>query len=307
MNRESMLGMVVWIALLITGPWFRGVGSVERLFFFAPLVIVPLGFALLTHGEPAAGSKPFLKWAIRLQPAAALLVLVSFVADAHLSTALLTLPWVVVCGLAALHGVAGLRRAGVQFASAVPFLATGYLLGGSLWLFLSRAGINAGGFHEPIVLLTAVHFHYSGFAAVLVTGRLAERCVKDPWLVVYARAFCLGTVAAIALTAVGFVFSLPLKFAAICLLAASLAGAALLTVWISPEIRVNAARVRLRISSGAILAGMVLAVLYGAGEMAGSSVIDLSEMAMFHGSLNALGFAFCGLWGWNLLAMKEAR
>jgi len=307
MNRESMLGMVVWIALLITAPWFRGVESIERLFLFAPLVIVPLGFALLTHGEPAAGSTPFLKWAIRLQPAAALLVIVSFLRDAKLVTALLILPWVAVCGLAALHGAANLRRRGVQFAPAIPFFATGYLLGGSVWLFLSRAGINAGGFQEPIVLLTAVHFHYSGFAAVLMTGRLAWRCANDPRLVIYARAFCVGTILAIALTAVGFVFSLPLKFAAICLLATSLAGAALLTVWISPEMRVHAARVRLRISSCAILAGMVLAVLYGAGELAGSSWIDLSEMAIFHGALNALGFTFCGLWGWNLLAMKEAR
>lgn len=307
MNREWLLGIVVWLALLPFASFFPGIATIECLFLFAPMVIVPMGFALLTQDKATTAPTPFLRWAIRLQPVAAMFVIGSFLPNAKPLTALLTLPWLAVCGLAALHGAANLLRLGVQFASAVTLFATGYLFGGSVWLFLSRAGINAGGFQEPIVLLTAVHFHYSGFAAVLVTGRLAARCEHDPRQMIWTRCFCIGTVLAIALTALGFLFSLPLKFAAICMLAVSLAGAALLTVWISPEMRVHAARVRLRVSSGAILAGMVLAILYGVGELRGQSVIPLHDMAIFHGALNAVGFTFFGLWGWNLLAMKEAQ
>jgi len=47
------------------------------------------------------------------------------------------------------------------------------LLIGAAWLLLSRAAIHLQ-FREPIVLLTAVHFHYSGFA----TSHLLAALVK---------------------------------------------------------------------------------------------------------------------------------
>jgi hypothetical protein len=51
---------------------------------------------------------------------------------------------------------------------------------GCLWLVISRAGVNPLGFSDDIVLLTAVHFHYAGFAALTMlgmTGRFAKGMV----------------------------------------------------------------------------------------------------------------------------------
>ena len=305
MNRESIVGMSVWLALLAVAPWFHGINTVERLFLFAPLVIVPLGFALISPRK--LEERPvLLTRAVQLQPAAALLLIVGFLPDAKLSVALFTLPWVTVCALAALHGVANVRRRGVQFEPVVLLCATVYLFVGSCWLFLSRAGMNPAGFQEPIVLLTAVHFHYSGFAAVVITNQLASRCARSRSLVAVAQSFCVGTILAIALIAAGFVFSPLLKVVSVFFLITSLAGAALLTLWISQDLRPHAGRVRLRVSSGAVLAGLALAALYAVGEFDGRPVIGLSEMAVLHGSFNGLGFAFCGMWGWNLVAAKEA-
>jgi hypothetical protein len=51
-----------------------------------------------------------------------------------------------------------------------------YLPIGGAWLVASRLGIQPLGFGDTIVLLTAVHFHFAGFAAPVLAG-LAGRTV----------------------------------------------------------------------------------------------------------------------------------
>lgn len=306
MNRQATIGLTVWLVLLSLLPLTPGIGTVERYFLFAPLVVVPLGFALLARWNPPAEKWTALDRASQFQAPAAFLVIASFLLESNLGAALLTIPWFATGAFAALHGVAYLRRRGARFESLVVFSASAYLFIGASWLFASRAGWNPAGFQEPIVLLTAVHFHYSGFAAVLITGTLAARCAQDSRLMLPARVVCIGTILAMPLISAGFVLSLPFKVVSVFFLALCLGGAALLTLWISHDLRVHAARMRLRFSSGAVLAGMALAALYAAGEYTRNPVIDLHEMAIAHGTLNALGFSFCGLWGWNLVSAKEA-
>jgi hypothetical protein len=308
MNRAAALGLVVWAALLLVSPWIpgTGLGTIERLFLFAPLVIVPLGFSLIA---PVKSTKEdsFLRHAALLQPVAAVVLIACFLTDTQWLASALTVPWLVVCVLAAWHGLAQMWRQGIRFGTAVRMIALVYLLVGACWLTLSRAGAQPAGFQEPIVLLTAVHFHYSGFAAVLLSGRFAAQCANHPKLAVLAQALCAGTVLGMALIAVGFVASPTLKVVAIFFLATCLAGTALLTAWWTPEASLFATRFCLRVSSGAILAGMVLAALYGVGEFTGYLAIDMYEMASIHGTLNSLGFAFCGMLGWKLLGAKEEQ
>ena len=306
MNRESTLGLTVWLAMLAIAPWVSGIATVERYFLFAPMVVVPLGFGLLSRWNWDSEKWPAFQRAAQFQAPAAFLVIASFFQDANLWSALLTVPWLAVGVLAAIHGVTYWCRRGMRFESLVVLSATTYLFIGACWLFASRVGMNPAGFQEPIVLLTAVHFHYSGFAAVLITGTLASRCAIDRRFLLLSRLICAGTILSMPLISLGFVFYLPFKVISIFFLALCLAGAALLTLWLSHEPSIHSARVQLRVSSGAILAGMALAALYGAGEYTQSPVIDLHEMAIAHGTLNALGFSFCGLWGWNLVSAKEA-
>ena len=49
-----------------------------------------------------------------------------------------------------------------------------YLTVGATWLVASRLGLEPVGIGEPIVELTAVHFHYAGFAAALLAARTFE-------------------------------------------------------------------------------------------------------------------------------------
>ncbi len=45
---------------------------------------------------------------------------------------------------------------------------------------------------------------------------------------------------------------------------------------------------------------MILAAIYALGEYRDDPVLNIPAMLLWHGTLNAFGFAFLGLWGWNL-------
>jgi hypothetical protein len=60
------------------------------------------------------------------------------------------------------------------------------------------------------------------------------------------------------------------------------------------------ARVLLLISSGSVLATMLIAVAYAVGAATGAWTITISQMIAVHGWVNALAFGLCGLLGWRL-------
>lgn len=51
---------------------------------------------------------------------------------------------------------------------------------------------------------------------------------------------------------------------------------------------------------------MVLAAVYGVGELSGARFIGIPRMVILHGLLNAAGFTLCGLIG-HLLVRREQR
>ena len=92
----------------------------------------------------------------------------------------------------------------------------------------------------------------------------------------------------------------PLKMVATLLLAIASVGLTALTLIVTPRVDPPAARALLRISGGSIVVAMVLASIYGIGELYEPLAISIPRMAMLHGVLNAIGFALCGLLGWLL-------
>ncbi len=52
-------------------------------------------------------------------------------------------------------------------------------------------------------------------------------------------------------------------------------------------------------SAAALLGGMLLAGLYGSRFVAPVAWLDIPMMRALHGSLNAVGFALCGVLGWS--------
>lgn len=307
----AIVGGVVWIALLgISRTGLLKLGSIELIFLLAPMVIVPLGLQLVAAPRESIPAEPLLRWARLLQPLGAALAVASFCLPPGVFAATCAAGWLVVCSVIGLCGLLLLWRdretSVVQICFSVGLF---YIPVGGVGLVASRLGMGLMGFKEPIVLLTAVHFHYSGFAAPLLVGATGRAVnpvsgVKRGIL----RFAAWGVNVAPALVAFGFVVSPSLKIFSSYLLAASLTGLSVLTLEALPLIGPKVARTLLAISALSLPVAMMLVCIYAVGDFTGHELITIPQMAASHGILNSFGFALCGLIAWTLVTCeRQAR
>jgi len=297
------LGGLVWVVLGIAATAGRApLGGLEFLFLVAPLVVVPLGLRL-------CASNGLLRVACWLQAPAAAMAAASFWMARGPAAGALACGWLVVAGLAGLCGAFALLRGGWRFdAGTCAGFGLLYLPVGAGWLVSSRLGVAPLGFGEPIVLLTAVHFHFAGFAAAvfaaatLRAARAVGRLGRAVELVVV-----FGIVAGPALVAAGFLTTTAVSLGATSILATCLGLLAALTWICVPRLEAGLFRALLVLSSTSIVASMLLAVVYAWGEFTERAALDIPHMVRLHGALNALGFAVCGLLAWNVRASGRDR
>jgi len=175
---------------------------------------------------------------------------------------------------------------------------------GAAWLVLSRAGLRPMGFQEPIILLTAVHFHYSGFATALIaTATLHEfesRGLRMPGLptLIWLIALLPFVLAA------GFVFSPALRFIAAISLSACVTALAMISWWIAGDWKSSPATGYLRVGACAAMGAFSLAGLYAVSEYFKRDWITVPGMANSHGILNGLGFVLLSILAW-LMELDE--
>jgi hypothetical protein len=176
-----------------------------------------------------------------------------------------------------------------------------YLPVGAIWLLLSRLGVAPLGLSDVIVLLTAVHFHFAGFVVSVFAasiGRAARLVFPEAMAVL--RLVAAAAVVGTALVAAGFLVSPLVKVLFTLLYVAGLTGLLSLLTVMLPSIEHAMARRVLTFSTASLFVGVILAGVYGVSEYGGELLISIPQMARFHGVINALGFALCGLLGWTL-------
>ena len=279
------------------------------LFLFAPLVIVPLGLEL---GRVLGGGGPLQQLARRLQPAGAALAVVAMLLPPGRRAGFAALGWLLICVLVAGDGVLKLLRVLSGNAGGSPFdyrsgqvraarIAMGIaqldLAVGGAWLVASRLGMRPMGIQEPIGLLTAVHFHFAGFATAMIGAamlRCAEKRGKHSWL----TALVLMVAGLPLIVAMGFVISPVMKMAAAVLFSASVAGLAISLRVFGNRAENGTARILLQVAAGSVFAGMMLSGTYAIADYLGSDALTIPQMARTHGILNAVGFCLPGLLGW---------
>lgn len=279
-------GLILWlIALLVLS-----FSPIQQLFLLAPLVLVPLGLPLLTPIDRQGRSQSYFRFLSTFQPLAAWLLFASFTQPPGPLAAGLASAWALMtflCGLGGLlrllpHGLSDIGELCLD--AALLFLPVG-----GIWLLASRLGVGLMGFQEPIVLLTAVHFHFAGFAACLLTG-LSGRL--DLPRSVY-RPVVIGVMAGIPLLALGISFAPLLEVFSAFVFASSLATLAVL--WLMQLPRLRRGRVLLAVSGLSVLVSMAYALTFSIAEFLGLIWVTIPQMAQGHGALNALGFALLGL------------
>ena len=320
--RWATAGAAAWagIAVLARIGIVR-VGIIELLLLFAPLVIVPLGVELgRVRGEVESDasrlmpSPHLVNLAQLLQPLGAAFAIVAMWLPPGESAALAALAWLLVCGLMATAGLIELRdilrsrkeleaspggeaMAASRISNIAAAIAKLDLAVGGAWLVASRLGMRPFGIQEPIGLLTAVHFHYAGFATAMIasaTLRYAESRKQQHWLARVVMAVALLPFA----VAAGFVFSRVLKMAAGLAFSASVVVLAVYIWNYSARAAEDAARRFLRGASGAVFIAMGLSAAYVIADFVNSDMLPIPRMASTHGVLNGLGFCLWGLLGW---------
>ncbi|NUN48317.1 MAG: YndJ family protein [Candidatus Brocadiae bacterium] len=311
---SALAGFAAWMAISVLvhariadmGLGWSVQLNVTGIFLLAPLVLVPLGLALVPGPADDIGG-PFWFWAARLQPPAAAAIVASFWLRPGPLAAALATPWLLMAALVALDGFARLwRRRLARPEEICVDAAMVFLPAGAAWALASRLGLTPIGFQEPLVLLTAVHFHFAGFVAALLaglTGR-ARRSWGRPGGALYLP-LAAGVVLGVPLLAVGIATHRTLELAGALILAFSVGALALYTaLWVAPRFRPLAAAFLLAFSCACAICGMHFAGRYAASHWRGNDAISIRRMALVHGLLNALGFSLCGVAAWTRVDRK---
>lgn len=288
----TVAGAAVWLVVALASGSSR-LGSltlIDVLLLLAPLVVVPLGLRVAQWPRSPPPALVFGS-AVALVP--------SFLLPAGVAAGLLSVPWLAVAAGVAFDACSTWNRERSWSPVALARSLAGiWLVVGAAALLATRIGLSGFGIEEPIVELTAVHYHFGAFAASLLAWRTSTVAVAShPRIAAVMAALVAGTPPVIA---VGFATTSAVF---------QIGGGVLLTVglwllaglvWsvVAPVRRPRPAALLLRISALAVVVPMALAVSWALGQFADVPALSIPDMARTHGVINAFGFTLCGMLGW---------
>ncbi len=310
MSRKAAAGAVVWLCLAAASRLHMApLNTIELLFLLGPLVVVPFGLELYIQLNREKGIGFPFRIAQQIQFPAALSAVASFWLPRGVQPMLLALPWFAVGCLVGLESLlAAFRGEFRKLKSACGIVSFLYLPVGCAWLMASCLGLTPMGFQEPIVLLTAVHFHFAGFAAPLLAMAAGSSVEKRG--ATFRKVFKIvaaGVLIGPGMLAAGFVIGPGFKLAGALVVACSEAGLSLFFLALLGGMRPRLAQVFIALSAVSVLFSMVLAGVWAIGEFPLQPFVHLDEMARLHGTANAFGFILCALVGWTITARQRVR
>jgi hypothetical protein len=302
---SAFLGAGVWLTAACFLP--RGEnGMIAALLLFVPLVLFRLGFAFLIPRGPVRRHR-WWRFASYAQLPAAIALTFAFFEPAGGVAVALTIPWLIFTLL--LAGLACDRLAHAprpEIEDWGRLAAMFFLPVGAGWAMLSRGGLQPLHFREMIVLLTAIHFHYAGFALPLMAGELVrERRDRT------SKALLIAVLVGVPLVAIGIASTQlggprEIEFSAALLLATT--GIALGAANLRTAFRWrNFVGGLLAISGVSLIVALGWSAVYAAGQYGLIERINIPFMVHWHGAINAVGAALCGLFGWHLVITRATK
>lgn len=307
MTRRLLLGAAAWGVFLVAArPAPFSTAWVHAILLFAALALLPPALELLPPRESRPGR--LHRWAVTAQLPAALLLTLSCLLSRGWVAASLAAPWLVVTVLVALAGLRRLLRHRPLTAARLCVDAGALFLAvGGAWTFADRLGYQPLGFAVVIVALTAVHFHYAGLLLPLLTGLAAERSGGRAAAVTVVLVVAGVPAVAFGITATQLALGPWIETAAAWLMAAGGTLSALLHLRLAADPGAprpgRPVRALWAVAGASLLAGMVLAALYGSRTLLPTAWLrwlDVGWMQVSHGVVNALGFGLAGVTAWRL-------
>ena len=294
---QTALGGAAWVVWTIMVSERR---VLDEAVAFAALIVVPMGLRLAA--TPTRAGVHALPWRVivLLQPLAAIALLISLATSPGRVAGWCSLPWLMVGLCAALFGLWRFLPRPQQRLDEVCLDAALWCLPvGGAWLVAERFGWAPFGFGGTIARLTAIHFHFAGFA-LLVFAAMTGRSLSRTTSAFRVCAACL--LSGIPLVALGIVQSRHgisiVSLAATLVLSTGVWLLAFQTITRVAGIHPRWVGALLGLASVAATVAMALASLYSLGGKFGLPLIDMAGMWKTHGLLQAVGFCFAGLLAW---------
>lgn len=286
--RAPLLGAAWWSATVAAaGAGLGELTLVDAMTLLAVVVIVPAAIPL----HPAAGLRTSAAATLAGLPVAPALLI-----DRGTVAGALAVAWVLAAGFGAFAAARWWWTRETRVRLIIWPAAAAYLVVGSLWLLADRLDLTPGGFAAPFVQLTAVHFHYAGFASLVLAGSAWRWCPHSRT----AATAAILILAAPPIVASGFAFLGLLQITGAALLALGLWLLAWVTLrHVAPQVN-RVAGSLLVVSSIAVLVPMGLAVQWAVGNNFGTPALSIPHMVLTHGITNAIGFTLLGVTGWRL-------
>jgi hypothetical protein len=252
----------------------------DAILLLAAFVIVPFGLGIRHHR------------ALGVYVIAAALLGGGLVLPGGIWAAVLALPWLL---MAVVRFAVTVVRDGRE----APFgeiAALAFLVVGAGWAVLACGGWSVLGFDPVIVQLTAIHFHYAGFALTMLATAAARMFPGR-----LANAAIALVLAGVPSVAAGISFrSVVAEWWATLLLSVGCVLVAILQMRAALAARTPIARTLLAVSAVSLLAGMALAIAYAAARRFDLPELSIPLMIRTHGLVQSVGFAVFGLLGWHL-------
>lgn len=285
MSDKSSLGLLIlcWIAASF---WWPLADPIAPRYVYAYLWAGPLMLVPLAYGE---------QWPWPYGLIAALSLLLSYSLPVGVGAAIGLVPWVGLLLVWSIH-----RRRENADRHILARLAPFWLLVAAGWTMADRFGWEPLGFSPIIVLLTAVHFHYAGFALSWLGARVELSRGWSVVLMVGIAGVAIGITAS-QFGAATWVEGIP----ALLLVVGGWRLAWRQWQWSADVYATPLQRWGRRISSLSLVVGLGLAVLYGWRGLWWPGWLSIPWMYAVHGTLNALGFAIPGLLSWSAVTYRR--
>lgn len=288
----SLIFMAYFIATrLITGP------IAEFFVLMAILFFLPAGLHFFEKEGKSQKPGVLIGFLMKAFPLAALCATAAFIYHSVWFAS----GWALYTFLLALFGFARLLKRGIfPLHELMIDGACMYIALGGLWFWLYTADIQVMTFSPLIVLLTAIHFHYSAFFIPLFYGFLGRQLTKETTL--YKAAGWVILLSPV-MIAVGISFSRLFDTFSVILYVISLYMYGILCV--KTRFRSTLAKRLVVFSSFVLMGTIVLSLLYSTGMLMRVTYISIDQMIWFHGSINAFFVILPGLIGWLIERPKD--
>lgn len=298
---QAITGFVVWFVSYS----LLNIGQIERLLLFAILVIVPLVLTIVETKDRQGRRFKSYVLAISLYPVGALMAFASFFFPPGIVAGILSLGWLLWTVVVFVYGLSRLMVRGLSYLEETSIdVGLMYLLLGGGWFSLSQFGIDVMNFGALIILLTAIHFHYSAFITPIFLGLLGRVLRTNGQSQKMYQFAAIGVMVSPIGVAIGITYSRFIEFVFVVIFVACLWVYTYLVLVHLRKITNKAAFLLISGSAIILIFTMFLAFLYGLGRLLRVDFILIPDMVTLHGIGNAFGFVFVGVLGWLLLFPK---